>query len=156
MKGENMNYNQGYYMDDYTNNASYINYPQNRGFDNGYDGQETFSKHDDGEKCMCCMRTVCYYPISWEDDCRKKDDHKKPCCDQQEKDEKRPCCRCNQSWNDEKYDCKKKDDDDCYDYKNSNHCGCKKEDTDKKHCVNNSRCGRNNRCCSWFCRGFRF
>lgn len=147
-----MNYNQGCYMDDYTNNASYINYPQN----NDCDSQGKFLKQDDNDKCMCCMRTVCYYPVSWEDDCRKKDE-KKPCEQRCEKEEKRPCCRFNEDWNNEKYDCnKKKYGDDCYEDKKSNHCGCKKEENDKKHCENNYRYCRNNRCCGWFCRGFHF
>ena len=147
-----MNYNQGYYMDDYSDSSSYVNYSQNRGCNNGYNSQEKFLKHDDNDQCMCCIRTVCYYPVSWDEDCNKND-NKKPCDNTCGKEDKRPC-HCNQDLSDEKYDCKNKSDECDYNKKLDN-CDCKKEDT-KKPCNNNSRCCRNNRCCGWFCRGWRF
>ena len=132
-----MNYNQGFFMDDYREDSFNNDFSQ---------GQQENRRHHKG---MCCVNTVCCYPTNWDCDCENKND----CWNDNKKDckGKRPCCDCRQNWwfdrcrDDNFNNCRNRDFDD--DKRN-----CR---DDKQDCRNNQKC-RQHRCCCFCCRGCRW
>lgn len=112
-------------------------------------------KHSNKE--MCCVNTVCCYPISWDCDCKSKDDNKKPCRNKDENDNKNMPCECKQNWFEYNcnYDREEKDNsrdekNDWYDekssYEDKKESNCDKHEDRPNHNHNQRCCRCSNRC----------